>query len=82
MFFLAIITFGIAGPWLDCWYQRWVISKTKIDGHSLYFDGTGWQLAGSWVKWMLLTLITCGLFVFWFPVRVMHWNAKHIHFAD
>ena len=82
VFFLTIITFGIAGPWLNCWYQRWVISKTKIDGHSLYFDGTGWQLVGSWVKWMLLTLITCGLFVFWFPVRVMHWNAKHIHFAD
>ena len=80
--FLTIITLTLGLPWINCWFQRWVVGHTEIDGRKLYFDGTGWQMVGTYIKWMLLTCITCGLFLFWMPVRAMHWNAKHIHFAD
>ncbi|MDR0914291.1 MAG: DUF898 domain-containing protein, partial [Oscillospiraceae bacterium] len=54
---------------------------TTIDGKRLRFDGKAIQLFGSWIKWLLLCLITLGIYSFWLGIALQKWKTKHTHFA-
>ena len=53
--------------------QNWKTRHTVIDGQRLYFDGTGAQLFGNWIKWFLLTIITLGIYSFWLKIKTEQW---------
>lgn len=76
-----IVTFtcGIATPWAVCYTMKFVIEHTLIDGRRLQFTGTGGDLFAQWVKWWLLTLVTCGIYSFWVTPRLYKWICNHIH---
>lgn len=78
--FLMTITFLIATPWVLCMIERWRVRHIVIDGRRLRFDGTGGQLFGNWIKWLLLTIITIGIYGFWVAVKLEQWKTKHTHF--
>ena len=63
---ITVFTLGICAPWGICMMYNWKIKHTVIDGKRLYFDGTAMQLFGHWIKWLLLTIITLGI---WFLVE-------------
>ena len=58
------LTLGNATPWAVCMMQNWKTKHTVVDGQRLYFDGTGKQLFGNWIKGFLLTIITFGNYGF------------------
>ena len=64
---------------LVCFKQRWIASHTTIDGQRLYFDGTGAQLFGNYIKWFLLTIITLGIYGFWLDLKMKCWIVRHTH---
>ena len=72
-------TIGIATPWAVCMMQNWKVQHTVIDRRRLYFDGTGSQLFGNWIKWFLLTIITLGIYSFWLHIKMEQWITKHTH---
>ena len=76
---MITFTCGIATPWAVCYLWNFIISHALIDGRRLSFDGTGAQLFGNWIKWFLLTVITCGIYSFWVTPRLCHWICKHTH---
>ena len=49
---------------------NWKVKHTVIDGHRLYFDGTAMQLFGNWIKWLILTVITLGIYSFWLNIKL------------
>ncbi|MBE5799886.1 MAG: DUF898 domain-containing protein [Clostridiales bacterium] len=76
-----MFTFGLGYPFAACMLYRWEARHTIINGRHLHFDGTGWQLIGKWIIWMLLTLITLGIYGFWLAIKLKQWRVKHTHFA-
>ena len=48
---IIMFTLGIGTPWAICIYQKWHADHTIIDGRQVYFDGTGGQLFGNFIKW-------------------------------
>ena len=77
--FIITFTFGIALPWAVCIKQRWLASHTFLDGKPVYFDGTGMQLFGNYIKWFLLTIITFGIYSFWLSIKMQQWVTSHTH---
>ena len=73
------LTLGLCYPWAICIKEKWIAKHTIIDGHKLYFDGTGSQLFGNYIKWFLLTLITFGIYSFWLSIKMKQWIVKHTH---
>ena len=59
--FVTAITFGIAHPWMRCWYQKWLCEHTVINGKRMTFDGNGGELFAKYIIWLLLTWVTCGI---------------------
>lgn len=80
-YLIILITLGIATPWAVCLQEKWIANHTVIDGKRLYFDGTGGQLFGNYIKWFLLTLITLGIYSFWLSIKMKQWVVKHTHFV-
>lgn len=76
-----IITFtcGIATPWAVCYMVRFVADHAIIDGKRIQFTGTGGGLFAQWIKWLLLTVITCGIYSFWVVPRMYKWIISHLH---
>ena len=61
---------------------NWKIKHTVINGHRLMFDGKAVQLFGNWIKWLLLCIITIGIYTFWLGIALDKWKTKHTHFAN
>ncbi len=59
----------------------WEIKHTVIDGRRLMFTGTAIGLFTNWIKWLLLTFITLGIYGFWVSIALQKWKTKHTHFA-
>ena len=76
---LTAVTMGLGLPWAAAMKARWVASHTVLDGRQLYFDGTGGQLFGNYIKWFLLTLVTLGIYSFWLNIKMRQWITKHTH---
>jgi uncharacterized membrane protein YjgN (DUF898 family) len=79
---ICVLTCGLGAPWAICYIMKFVIGHAVIDGKRMRFDGTGGQLFGNWLKWLLLTFITCGIYSFWVTPRLYKWVASHIHTAN
>ena len=77
--FLTFITLGIGLPWAICLKEKWYASHTIIDGNRLCFDGTGGQLFGNYIKWLLLSIITLFIYTFWLTIKMKQWVVKHTH---
>lgn len=80
-FFITICTFGIAFPWALCMKQRWIAKHTLIDGRRLKFIAHGGSLIGLWIKWLILCIITIGIYSFWIGPNLQKWIVEHTDFA-
>lgn len=79
---VSSLTLGLLLPAMLCWQQRWVARHTFINGRQQSFDGKGIQLFGKYLLWLLLTIVTLGIFSLWLPVKIKKWTTKHTHFVD
>lgn len=81
--FVSAITLFLAYPAMVCMKYRWEMSHTYINGQRLKFDGKGMQLFGKFIVWLLLSVITCGIyFVVCGSVALEKWKTKHTHFES
>jgi Predicted membrane protein len=78
----GVLTLGLAIPWIEAAFCSWVANNTVIEGKRLDFDGTGSQLFGNYIKWLLLTIITLGIYSFWLFNKMMQWRIKHTFFKS
>lgn len=76
-FLLKILIIGI--PFAECMMEGWYVRHKVIDGVRITFDGNGLQLLGKKIVWLLLTIITFGIYSFWFKVKKKKWVVHHTH---
>ncbi|WP_341271095.1 DUF898 family protein [Syntrophomonas wolfei] len=46
------------------------------------FTGSAISLFGNWILWLLLTIITLGIYSFWVGIALEKWKVKNTQFAD
>ncbi|NEM05488.1 DUF898 family protein [Geodermatophilus normandii] len=77
---VTICTFGICYPFALVLRERWRAKHSYIDGFPLVFTGSAWALFGNWLKWLLLSIITLGIYLFWVGPRIQQWKWEHTDF--
>ena len=80
-FFILVFTLGLGVPWVVCRSMKWDSEHQVIDGRRIYFDGNAAQLFGNWIKWILLTIVTFGIYSVVVPIRKQAWIVKHQSFV-
>ncbi len=87
-FLIRFATYAISGlflgllyPLMKCTELRWKAEHTYYNGKRLSFDGTAGELFGKYILWILLTIITCGIYSLFMAVNLKRWEIKHTHIA-
>ena len=62
---LKAVTCGIGGAWGDNWANEVEFKGTCICGDRFFYTGTGGAIFGLYIKNVLLTSITCGIYAPW-----------------
>lgn len=78
---ITICTIGICYPFAVVLVERWRAKNTFLHGRQLLFIGTGWGIFGLWIKWLLLSIITLGIYTFWVYPRLMQWKVENTVYA-
>jgi len=58
----------------------WEVKHTVINGKRLVFSGSALGLFGLWIKWLLLGIITLGIYFLWVNISLMKWKTKNTYF--
>ena len=75
-------TFGICYPWALCMIYAWKINHTVVEGRRLKFNGSAVGLFGNWIKWLLLIVVTLGIYGFWVHIKLEQWKVKNTTFLN
>lgn len=76
------ITLGICYPFAVCWLYAWEAKHTVIDGRRLKFTGSAGGLFGTWILCLLLSIVTCGIYAFYVPIKIRRWRESNTFFED
>ncbi|GAA4737120.1 hypothetical protein GCM10023328_17120 [Modestobacter marinus] len=79
-FLITVLTLGICYPFALVLRERWRAKHSYIDGYPLVFTGSAIGLFGNWIKWLLLSVITLGIYLFWVGPRITSWKWEHTAF--
>lgn len=79
-FLLIIVTLGIGFSWAMCMKEKYRINHTIINGQRLSFVGRGGDLFVNWLKWILLTIITLGIYGFLLSIKLRQWKVRNTIF--
>ena len=74
---VTVFTLGICYPYAVVLRNRWRTGHTIIDGRRLVFRGSAVGLFGNWLKWLFLSIITIGIYLFWVMPRVNKWVVEN-----
>ena len=75
-------TLGICYPWALCMIYAWKINHTVIEGRRLKFNGSAIGSFGNWIKWLLLIVVTLGIYGFWVHIKLEQWKVKNRTFLN
>lgn len=79
---VTICTLGLCYPLAVCWVYRWETRHTVLCGKRLDFVGTAGGLFLLWLKWLVFSVLTLGIYSFWIPVSIRKWKAKYTLFDE
>lgn len=79
---LTILTFGLAFWYLVCAYERWNKKHTVYDGKRLIFEGDAKSLFLHHLLWILLTILTLGIYAFVIGKKAKQFIATNTHFQN
>ncbi|HWM19054.1 MAG TPA: DUF898 family protein [Ilumatobacteraceae bacterium] len=79
---IAALAFEMCYPFALVYRERWKAKQACIDGRQLVFTGSALSLFGNWIKWLLLSVVTLGIYVFWVGPRVQKWIWEHTALAS
>src|SRR3954451_11497349 len=77
---ITVFTLGICYPFALVLNERWRAKHSYIDGQRLVFTGSATALFGNWIKWLLLIVITLGIYLFWVGPRISKWKWENTDF--
>ncbi len=77
---IKVFSLEIALPFAVVRRQRWKAKHTYINGRRLGFVGTGMTLFGNWIKWLVLIILTLGIYSFWVAPRITKWVVENTDF--
>jgi uncharacterized membrane protein YjgN (DUF898 family) len=81
-YLLIIFTIGIGFPWAICMIMRWQRYHTLVGGRRLRFVGTGGDLFVKYIVWVLLTMVTLGIYSLWVTPAMQRWLTENTEFDE
>ncbi len=72
---------GIGFCWACIIGLKYNIKHRIVCGQRLQFNANTINLVFNCIKWVILSAITCGIYLIWLPTKIRKWACKHTTFA-
>lgn len=76
LLFFAILPLMVHGSY------RYRMSRTSWRGIRFGYQGNKWELFANMMQWMLLTVVSLGVYAFWMTVNLRRFLFSNIHFGN
>ncbi len=81
-FLVSVFVLGIGYPIAISIKEKYHCDRKKYSGEELVFNGSYGELFIDFIKWILLTIITFGIYSFWLERNILRWKTKNTHFRS
>jgi len=68
---------GVGFCWACIIYAKWDTRHTVVSGQRLSLQTNTWSFFWHCVLWLLLTVVTLGIYALWVPVKIRQWQIKN-----
>lgn len=68
---ITIFTLGLAYPVAVTIKEKYIKDRTIISNRKLVFNGSAGDLYITYIKWIILVVITFGIYLFWMNLNVL-----------
>ena len=79
---LNVCTLFILVPITTVWKYKYMVNHRKYDGYKIKFDGNGIQLIGRFILWILLSVVTFGIYALFVVIRLEKWKLSHTSISE
>lgn len=76
--FIPLVGFAFAFNYQN----KWLATNIKVQNRQLTYQATLGEVWVMLVVGLLLTMVTFGIYIFWFVPKVYRFVLDHVHFAD
>ena len=80
-FFCRTLTLDVAAPIVVCLRLRWRAEHTHLNGRRMIFTGKIRDLFAKNALWVLLSVVTLGVYVPFKMLKMAKWETAHFHFV-
>ena len=72
----AALSLGVLKPFADEYFLRWKWKHTVLGGQVLSFTARGDEIFFKNLLWILITIVTFGVYSFWRRAKILSWQAE------
>ena len=76
-FLITVCSLGLLAPLADCIKTNWVLSHSIINRKVIEFNGNWLNLFVKRIVWLLLTIITFGIYGWFIEIKTIRWITKN-----
>lgn len=81
-FFIITLSFSLLSPIAIVMVNKYIINRRYINGRKLKFTGTIGELYIKYIIWLVLFVVTLGIFSFWIAIKYLRWKTENTIFED
>ncbi len=79
---IIIFTLGLGYPIAAVIKEKYIKDRTIISNRKIVFSGSAGDLYITYIKWMILVVITFGIYLFWLNRNILRWKVSNTNFVD
>ena len=79
---VSLLVMGIGYPIAISIKEKYLADRKKYSGEALEFRGTYGDLFIYFIKWIILTILTLGIYSFWLERNMLRWKSENTHFKN
>jgi uncharacterized membrane protein YjgN (DUF898 family) len=80
--FLAIITLGIYGAWMQMNLRNYILCNVRFGSASFQYKGDGWEYFKLNFKGYLATVFTLGIYMFWWQANIFRYYIDNLELTQ
>lgn len=81
-FFLITLSLGLLSPVAIVMINKYLCNRRYINGRKLKFTGAIGELYKKYIIWLLLFVVTLGIYSFWIVIKYLRWKTEKTIFED
>lgn len=79
---ISIFTLGIGYPLAAAIKAKYINDRKILSNKKIEFKGTAGEIYITFIKWVILIVLTLGVYIFWIERNILRWTTENTNFKE